>query len=81
MPRPITNRSNYWSDHHYGLLIMLAGQVLSEVDIWLDINELINVGWFEAARYYKDVRYKARWIKRKMFQFALKEKSLMSNLF
>ena len=75
MSRPITNRSNYWSQHHYSLLIVLAKQVMEKFDVQFDINELINVGWFRQARYFKDVTGKAKFIQREMFNWAIAESS------
>lgn len=75
MARPITNRSNYFSQHHYGMLVVLAKQVLGMFDHRLDINELINVGWFRQARYYENVKGKAGRIKREMFNWAIHQKS------
>lgn len=72
--RPLKNRSNYWSQHHYGMLVVLAKQVLDQFDGKLDINELINVGWFRQARYYKSVVGKARRVKREMYNWAVKER-------
>lgn len=82
--RPMTNRSNFFSEHHYRLLIMLAKQVLdyfknTKIGRNLDINELISVGWFSQARYYKDVRGKAGRIKREMFKWAFKEYEKQQN--
>lgn len=76
--RPITNRSNYFSQHHYGTLIMLAKQVIDHMRTYgqacnLDINELVNVGWLSQARYYPDMRKCMINTKKKMFKFAYEE--------
>jgi len=70
--RPITNISNHWSEHHYKLLLMLAHQVHVQFK-WLDVHALVNVGWLNQARYYKDVCRKAKDIKREMYKWASKE--------
>ena len=75
MARSITNKSNFWSQHHYGMLIMLAKQTNDQFFGCFDINELINVGWFSQARYYKSVKYKARYIQKTMYNWAKKELS------
>ena len=75
MARPIKNKSNYWSQHHYGILIMLAKQTNTKFNDVFDINELINVGWFRQARYHKSVKFKAKYIKREMYNWAIRELS------
>jgi hypothetical protein len=78
--RPITNKSNYFSKHHYYMLIRLAHQVLNMFinDPWfwnnLNIDELINVGWFRQARYHKSVKGISNLIKREMYNWAVKER-------
>ena len=77
--RPITNKSNYFSRQHYGTLVMLANQVLDYFRYdWfrgnLDINELINVGWFRQARYWPDISKHILDTKKEMFKWAFKER-------
>jgi hypothetical protein len=77
MTRPITNRSNYWSQHHHAMLIVLAKQVLYHFRRLgirnLEMRELINVGWYRQARYWKSAKGKAAYIKREMLNWVYKE--------
>jgi len=55
------------------MLIVLARQVLDCFDWQLDINELINIGWFRQARDYESVTGRAAYIKREMYKWACKQ--------
>lgn len=73
--RPITNKSNYWSEHHMNMLYKLAKQVrsmfASRIDV--EVDELVSEGWFRQARYYPSVVGKAKGIQREMFNWVLRE--------
>jgi len=71
--RPITNRSNYFSDHHHGVLVLLANQICRQMGGGLDLHELVNVGWFSQARYHESVVGKAAYIKREMYKWVMRE--------
>jgi len=59
------------------MLIVLAKQVQEQFkEMQLDINELINVGWFSQARYMKSVKGKSTYIKRMMFNWVLRERKM-----
>jgi hypothetical protein len=83
--RKITNRSNYFSPRHHGTLVLLAKQVIDYFgeknggERWfrdnLDINELINIGWFRQARYWENIEKHMKDTKREMFKWAFKERT------
>lgn len=78
--RPLTNRSNYWSEGHLKLLYFLAKQIRWQFhkEIQLDEDELVNVGWFRQARYLPEVRGKSGRIKLEMFKWAMNERFIVS---
>jgi len=55
------------------MLITLAKQIYDQFDGRIEMNELINEGWFRQGRYHGDVTGKAKWIKREMYNWAIKE--------
>ena len=72
--RPVTNKSNYWSKHHHGMLVVLARAIQRQFPLAnLDIEELMNVGWYAQARYYKNVKGKSYRIRREMFNWVKRE--------
>ena len=73
MPRSITNKSNYWSQHHEGMLVVLANQLYKKFNGRIEVTEFINIGWLNQARYYESVKNKAKGIQREMYNWARKE--------
>jgi len=71
--RKITNRSVFWSEEHEALLVFLANKVNSRFGFLFDPRELVNVGYFAQARYYKKLKNKSPGIKREMTKWAARE--------
>lgn len=66
--RPITNRSCYFTEHHWRLLWLLALK-LRAVYPQFEPEDLVNEAWLAEARYYGSVVNKAIFIKLTMLSY------------
>ena len=68
----MTNRSNFFSEHHWRLLWMLANQVVSRYP-QVEADELVNEAWLNVARRYESAVGISGWLKATMFRFVTAE--------
>ncbi len=67
-----TDRSCYYSDKHHKFLYHAAWRIIRKFENWnLDVDELVNVGWYQCARYHEDVSREYERILIKMYRFAV----------
>lgn len=68
----IKNTSNYYTLKHHNYLYSAAWKIVKQFSSMnLDVDELVDVGWFECARYHKDITREYKRILIKMFNFAI----------
>ncbi len=68
------NKSCYFSDKHHNYLYHAAHRIARQFpNRNIDVNELVNVGWYGCARYHEDVTKEYQRILTKMFQFAVSQ--------
>ena len=65
--RPITNRANYFTGHHWRLLWKLANQITAQFPQF-EAAELVNVGWLLMARRYESAVGISHYVKVVMYR-------------
>ena len=72
MREEITNKSNFYSEKHHNFLYHAAWRIVKKFKrLDLDVEELVDVGWYECARYHEDVTREYKRIFIKMYAFAM----------